>query len=94
MVDWIMMKKILLSLTLLILVSCASNQSLVQSNKIYTGMSKDQLRKTLLWDSSLGDDAFLSSGFKAYYPDKNMEILAGSNKQIFYNHELFLEKII
>ena len=64
--------------------ACASNQSLVQSNKIYTGMSKDQLRKTLLWDSSLGDDAFLSSGFKAYYPDKNMEILAGSNKQIFY----------
>jgi len=78
------MRKILLTLTLLIFGACASNQSLVQSNKIYTGMSKDQLRKTLLWDSSLGDDAFLSSGFKAYYPDKNMEILAGSNKQIFY----------
>ena len=78
------MKKITLFFAILLLAACASNQSLVQSNKIYVGMSKHQLRQTLLWDSSIGDDAFLTSGFKAYYPDKNMEILAGSNKQIFY----------
>lgn len=78
------MKKIIYVFMLLILYACASNQSLIQSNKIYVGMNKDQLRERLLWDSSPGDDAFLNSGFRAYYPDKRMEILAGSNKQIFY----------
>ena len=66
------MKKIIYVFILLILNACASNQSLIQSNKIYVGMNKDQLRERLLWDSSLGDDAFLNSGFRAYYPDKKV----------------------
>jgi len=77
------MKKItFFAFILLILGACASNQSIIQSGKIYSGMSKNQARSIFMGASS-GDDPFLKTGVKNFYPEKNIEIIAGSNKQLF-----------
>ena len=69
------MKKItFFAFILLILGACASNQSIIQSGKIYSGMSKNQAR-SIFMGASPGDDPFLKTGVKNFYPEKNIEII-------------------
>jgi S1-C subfamily serine protease len=77
------MRQFLLLLVFLILVSCATASSLVQSGQVTPGMSKNSLRQLFL-QTPISDDPFLTQSFRKYYSNSNEEIIAGSNKSMYY----------
>ena len=80
------MRQIFLLLIFVIITSCATGSSIVQSGKLQNGMSKNSMRNLFL-TTSLGDDPFIYQAFRKYYSDTKEEILAGSNRNMYYVFE-------
>jgi hypothetical protein len=93
-----MIRKIILGLVLLIFTSVNSNASsyadLIEKKKIFIGMSKVELRDVTR-GLSMVDELFLPSGlqYRDYFPEKNIEILTGSSRKMFFVFSNVTEKV-
>ena len=93
-----MIRKILLVLVLLVFTSINSNASsyadLIEKKKIFIGMSKVELRD-ITRGLSMVDELFLPSGlqYRDYFPEKNIEILTGSSRKMFFVFSNVTEKV-
>ena len=79
-----MLKKVTYtSIMLLILVSCATPEQLINQNVIYKGMSKSSLFNAMV-DMNIGDDITLGGCYRDYYPETQYEILGSSSRYAWY----------
>ena len=68
---------------LLILVSCATPEQLINQNVIYKGMSKSSLFNAMV-DMNIGDDITLGGCYRDYYPETQYEILGSSSRYAWH----------
>ena len=92
------MRKIFLVLVLLVFTSINSNATsyadLINQEKIFVGMSKVQLREVTRSLSQM-DEPFLPTRLenRDYFPEKQMEILTGKNRNFFFVFSNVAEKV-
>lgn len=81
---FLMCKKILFLIIISILTfGCATTDSLISEGKVYSGMSKTSLRNLLL-DVYPNEDPFIYGSFSEFDYSNNIEIISGSNRNVFY----------
>ena len=78
--------KYLILITYFFVVSCATGSQMARDNRIYVGMSKQELLNLYLGDAffSITEDPFLYGSYRKHISSKNKEILAGSSKSMYY----------
>ena len=70
-------------------VSCATGSQMLSDNRIYIGMSKQELLSLYYGAAffSVTEDPFLYGSFRKYVSSKNKEIIAGSSKSMYFVFE-------
>jgi len=78
-----MMKKLSAYLFMIILVSCATPQQLINQNVIYKGMDKNSLWSAMV-DMNIADDITLGGCYRQYFSESQYEILSSSSQSTWY----------
>ena len=78
-----MMKKLSAYFFMLILVSCATPQQLINQNVIYKGMDKNSLWSAMV-DMNIADDITLGGCYRQYFSESQYEILSSSSQSTWY----------
>ena len=67
-------------------ISCATGSQMVRDNRIYIGMSKQELLSLYYGAAffSVNEDPFLYGSYRKHISSKNKEILAGSSKSMYF----------
>ena len=67
-------------------VSCATGSQMVSDNRIYIGMSKQELLSLYYGAAffSVSEDPFLYGSYRKHVSSKNKEIIAGSSKSMYF----------
>lgn len=68
---------------MLILVSCATPQQLINQNVIYKGMDKNSLWSAMV-DMNIADDITLGGCYRQYFSESQYEILSSSSQSTWY----------
>ena len=76
----------LILFTLFFIASCSSVEELIKSERIHDGMTKSSLWDAML-DTYPSEDITFPGCYRAYYPDKQLEVLAPESMNIFYVFE-------
>ena len=78
--------KYLILIVYFFVVSCATGSQMVRDNRIYIGMSKQELLSLYYGAAffSVNEDPFLYGSFRKHVSSKNKEILAGSSKSMYF----------
>ena len=78
--------KYFILITYFLVVSCATGSQLVRDNRIYIGMSKQELLSLYYGAAffSVNEDPFLHGSYRRHVSSKNKEILAGSSKSMYF----------
>ena len=77
------MKKLSAYFFMLILVSCATPQQLINQNVIYKGMDKNSLWSAMV-DMNIADDITLGGCYRQYFSESQYEILSSSSQSTWY----------
>ncbi|URQ68712.1 serine protease [SAR86 cluster bacterium] len=77
------MKFFLTLLFVLLAVSCATPQQLINQNVIYKGMDKNSLWSAMI-DVNISDDITLGGCYRQYFQDSKYELLSSSSQSTWY----------
>ena len=85
------MKKLFVILALCLMVTnCVTTDNIISENKLKKNMSKSEF-ENVFFNSSIFEDPLVPGSGSKYYPESEVEIIWGINKNLYYVFENVLE---